>query len=200
MQNEPYELDNQEPQIRSNVVKLREAVGVFPDDEHLMAAIDDLEMAEFNRQDISVLGSEAEMMQTYHSPYVSPYRLEDDPRAPRGVFVMPEEQSLAEAALVGAGVILAIYIFGPMMGPDLSMAASVVVLLAIAAAGGALGYAAAIGLRRMRHRRMVAQKRRGGLLLWVSTPTRDREEKATAILSRHGARDVHVNETMRQVA
>ena len=74
------------------------------------------------------------------------------------------------------------------------------VLLAIAAAGGALGYAAAIGLRRMRRRRMVAQKRRGGLLLWVSTPTRDREEKATAILSRHGARDVHINETMRQVA
>lgn len=200
MQNEPYEPVEHEPQVRSNVVKLREAVGVFPDDEHLMAAIDDLEMAEFNRQDISVLGSEAEMVQTYRSPYVSPYRLEDDPRAPRGVFVMPEEQSLAEAALVGAGVIIAIYLFGPMMGPNLTMAASVVVLVLIAAIGGALGYTAALGLRRMRQRRTIAQRRRGGLLLWVATPTRDREEKATAILSRHGAKDVHINETMRQVA
>lgn len=34
----------------------------------------------------------------------------------------------------------------------------------------------------------------GGLLLWVRTPDAAREEKARAILAKHGGRDVHVHD------
>lgn len=191
-----YSRDNEE----NNVVTLREAVGVFPDDEHLMAAIDDLEMAEFHREDISVLGSEFEMRHVYNASNRTPSELEDDPRAPRGVFVMPEEQSLAEASLVGAGVLLAVFLAGPVMGADLAVATNVFVLVVLAAIGGLIGYGAARLLRHMSVRRSQKQKASGGLLLWVNTPTREREQKAQAILSRHGARDVHVNEVVREIA
>lgn len=184
----------------SNVITLREAVGVFPDDEHLMAAIDDLEMAEFHREDISVLGSEYEMRHIYNQTHRSADELENDPNAPRGVFVMPEEQSLAEASLVGGGVLLAVFLVGPLMGADLALATNVFVLVALAAIGGLIGFGASRLLRRARVKRSMSQQKSGGLLLWVNTPTHEREEKAQAILSRHGARDVHVNEVVREVA
>ena len=196
-------LNSHQPQATAengNVITMREAVGVFPDDEHLMAAIDDLEMAEFHREDISVLGSEQEMRNVYNRPDRNPYDMEDDPRAPRGIFVMPEEQSLAEASLVGGGVLLAVFLVGPMMGANLALAANVFMLIFIAAIGGLIGYGAALMLRHARLKRSKGQQRRGGLLLWVSTPTHEREEKAQAILMRHGARDVHVNEVVREIA
>lgn len=188
------------PDEESNVVTLREAVGVFPDDEHLMAAIDDLEMAKFNRNDISVLGSEFKMRDVYHRATRNSFEMEDDPKTPRGVFVMPEEQSLAEAALVGAGVLLTVFVMGPVMGANLSETPNVFMLLVMAVIGGLLGYGAARLLRYVRHKRTLEQQQKGGLLMWVNTPTREREERAKAILARHGARDVHVNEVVREIA
>jgi positive regulator of sigma E activity len=176
----------------NNVVVLREAVGVFPDDEHLLAAIDDLEMAEFSREDISVLGNKTDAPSAYH--------MEDDPNVPRGVYVTPEEHSLAEASMVGGGILLAVFLVGPMMGPDLMVATNVFMLMVIAAIGGILGYVAARIYRNYRQNHSRSQRRQGGLLLWVNTPTHEREEKAQHILSRHGARDVHVNEVVREIA
>lgn len=174
---------------------VREAVGIFPDDTHLRAAIDELELEEFARQDISVLGAQ-DVLSRESATLRNPQQMESDPHTPRGVFVMPEEQSLAEACLVGAGVILTVFFVGPAMGRDLAMAGNVALLLVLALIGAAVGYAAARGLRYLRQRRTEEQQRRGGLLLWVNTPTRQLERKACAILARHGAHDVHINEVV----
>lgn len=187
-------------QQTQNAVSVREAVGVFADDEHLQAAIDELEMEEFARQDISVLGSKMEMERTYDKANRNPYNLEDDPRAPRGVHVMPEEQSLAEASLVGAGIIFTVVFFGPVMGANGALSAGMGVLLLLAAIGGVVGYGLARALRSYRQRHYKKQLRKGGLLLWVNTPTRAMERKAQQILAKHGARDVHINEVNRAVA
>jgi hypothetical protein len=187
-------------QQTQNAVSVREAVGVFADDEHLQAAIDELEMEEFARQDISVLGSKMEMERTYDKANRNPYNLEDDPRAPRGVHVMPEEQSLAEASLVGAGIIFTVVFFGPVMGANGALSAGMGVLLLLAAIGGVVGYGLARALRSYRQRHYKKQLRKGGLLLWVNTPTRALERKAQQILAKHGARDVHINEVNRAVA
>lgn len=186
--------------IHNNTITQRETVGVFADDEHLLAAIDDLEMAEFNRQDISVLGSEGKMRKTYHKAQRNPYSIEADPKAPRGVHITPEEQSLAEASLVGGGVLLAVFLAGPVIGANMAVASNVVILLAFAAVGGAIGYGIARLLRSRRSRSTHAQERKGGLLLWVSTSTQEREAKAQSILKRNGARDVHVNEIEKNFA
>lgn len=174
---------------------VREAVGIFPDDAHLLAAIDELELEEFGRQDISVLGTE-DVLGLEKATLREPQHMESDPRTPRGVFVMPEEQSLAEACLVGAGIILTVYFAGPAIGRDLAMAGNVAVLLALALVGAVIGYGAARLLRFIRQRRIEEQQRSGGLLLWVNTPTRKLERKACAILARHGAHDVHINEVV----
>ena len=184
----------------NNLVTVREAVGVFPDDEHLRAAIDELEMAEFSRHDISVLGTKGEMERIYNKPYRNPVSLEDDARAPRGVYIMPEEQSLAEAALVGAGIIFTIVLIAPFMGATGNLGGNMLGLIGLAAAGGLVGYGLALWLRRSRMRRYKEQVRRGGLLLWVNTPTSEMEQKAQEILARHGAHNVHVNEVMQAVA
>lgn len=183
-----------------NDVSVREAVGVFTDDEHLQAAIDELELQEFARQDISVLGSKMEMERTYDKANRNPYNIENDPHAPRGVHVMPEEQSLAEAALVGAGIIFTVVFLGPVMGANGALSSGLVVLVMLAALGGAIGYGLARALRSYRQRHYKKQLRKGGLLLWVNTPTRALERKAQEILAKHGARDVHINEVNRSIA
>lgn len=188
------------PQDDNNLVTVREAVGVFPDDEHLRAAIDDLEMAEFSRHDISVLGTKGEMERVYDKPYRNPKHMEDDDRAPRGVYIMPEEQSLAEAALVGAGIIVPVTLAVLFLGTGGMLAGNMLTLLALAVVGGFIGYGFALWLRKARAKRYKEQVRRGGLLLWVNTPTREMERKAQDILRRHGARDVHVNEVTQAVA
>jgi hypothetical protein len=166
----------------------------------LRAAIDALEIEAFSRQDISVLGSAGEMRGAYDTAYRDPRAIEDDPNAPRGSYVMPEEQSLAEACLVGAGIILAVYFMGPLMGAQLDTVGSVIMLLLFALIGGGIGYGAALLLRRIRRQRKKDQLRKGGLLLWVNTPTRRHERQACDILSRHGAQDVHINEVVRSAA
>lgn len=186
-------------QPENQLVTVREAVGVFPDDEHLLAAIDELELAEFSRHDISVLGTKGEMERIYNKSYRDPVNLEDDERAPRGVYVMPEEQSLAEAALVGAGIIFTIVFVAPFLGATGAYGENLVALLVLAAIGGLVGYGLALWLRRSRLKRWKEQIRRGGLLLWVNTPNHDMERKAQDILRKHGARDVHVNEVTQPI-
>jgi hypothetical protein len=46
---------------------------------------------------------------------------------------------------------------------------------------------------RGRAKDIEAQINKGGLLLWVRTCDADREARATAILRKHGADDVHVH-------
>ncbi|MBM3617452.1 MAG: hypothetical protein FJX23_02785, partial [Alphaproteobacteria bacterium] len=87
---------------------VREAVGIFPDDRSLMAAIDELEQKHFARQDISVVTNAAEVQKVYHSTMKRPRSLAGDARAPRSYLVMPEEQSLAQAMFVGAGALFGV--------------------------------------------------------------------------------------------
>lgn len=183
-----------------NPLNMREAVGVFDTDDQLLAAIDDLEIAQFQRKDFSVLAGEGEMRKAYGVPYRNPYNIEEDEKAPRGVFVTPEEHSLAEASLVGGGIILAVFLFGPLLGPDLEMPGTTLVLLVLAAIGGVAGWLAVLGLRHLRQRRTEGQLNKGGMLLWVNTPTREHEHKARDILLRHGAHDVHIHVAERPVA
>lgn len=159
---------------------VREAMGVFPNDDALMAAIDELEQKHFARQDISVVTNEADM------------------RAPRGsIHVMPEEQSLAQAAFVGIGaligVVIAMYISIEAGVRNENVAAMFMTGTII---GGLIGLGAAIVQTFIRRRNIQRQMRRGGLLLWVSTPTRERERVASNILSRNGARDVRIQQVV----
>lgn len=180
-------------------VSVREVVGVFTEDESLRAAIDSLEVEGFSRLDISVLGRKEEIKKTYGTSYRDPREMEDDPNAPRGVYIMPEEQRLAEVSLVGGGVLVALVVAPPLLGTPDSVSGNVPVILTLSAIGGVIGYGLACWLRYYRTQRYKRQLREGGLLLWVSAPTRERERKAKRALSRHGARNIHIHEIKRTV-
>jgi len=62
--------------------------------------------------------------------------------------------------------------------------------------GGLVGLGIAIAQTTIRRRHMKRQMENGGLLLWVNTPTRERERVASNILSRNGARDVRIQQVV----
>ncbi len=119
---------------------------------------------------------------------------EDDLDAPRTAYVSPESIGDAEGGIIGiltyipatltAGAIVA-------SGGTLAAAAS-----ATAIAGGAgamVGVLLAVGIGESHAKFLRDQMERGGLLLWVLTPTKNKEDRAKAVLAKHSAHDVHIH-------
>jgi len=117
---------------------VREAVGIFRNQDDLQAAIDDLTMSGFARCELSLLGSG-------HAPagHPSPEDLADDPTTPRTDHFCTEALGNAEGGLIGGFAIL------PAMGG------------AWAAAAAGASVAAATGLAVVHRRRRSAG--RGGV-------------------------------------
>lgn len=174
---------------------MREAVAVFPTEEALQAAIDDLESHGFDRAEISLLASEQAVEEKLSHRYDKVQRLEDDPEAPRTCYVSKESLGAGEGSLIG----------GPLYAAAIAGAAGAVVisggslLAAVAGATVAGGAGALIGVvlakllgeRHAQH--LHEQLEHGGLLLWVRTWNADDEKRAVEILRRHAGEDVHVH-------
>lgn len=171
---------------------IREVVGVFYNQEQMQSAIDELEMSQFGRHEISVLADKYTMEHEMGTSYIEAHQLVDNPFVPRGVHVAPEEQSLAEASLVGGGLLLGAAIAFHGLNPDpLNPAMLLGILLGGSAIGAVAGYYLARFLHKERHERMHEQIAKGGLPLWVRTQTLQKERSASSILMRNGAHDVH---------
>lgn len=171
---------------------IREAVGVFDNPAQLDAAIAELEVTAFSRQDISVLGNSRDIEQKFGVQSVKTEWLEDDPKSPRGISVRPEEKTIGAGVLIGACA----YIAGCIAAIAYKSASTGFLLLAIA--GGSLGGALIGGIIVLvigyKIRSDVDERiRQGGLLLWVRTTGPDKEQTAQSILRKHGARHVHVH-------
>jgi hypothetical protein len=172
----------------------REAVGVFHQWTDLRAAVDELLLNGFDRADVSLLAGEQVVERKLGHVYEKVTELEDDPNAPRVAFVGRDSMTEGKASAIGAlGYVGAAAAVGAVVASGGALAW---VLFAGAAAGGggaALGALLARALGRGRAKDIEAQIDKGGLLLWVRTCTEDRETRATAVLRKHGADDVHVH-------
>jgi len=175
-------------------INVPEAVGVFDSFEALQAAIYDLRMSGFSRADISLLGSKDAMKEKLGSAYWQAADLEDNPDAPRAAFVSEEAVGELEGAIAGGFFFLGSYIaMAAMLTPVSTLAASIA---AIAIGGGPAAVIGALLARRagQHHRDYYAdQIQQGGILLWVRTVDKDREDLAVKILKGHSGRDVHVH-------
>jgi hypothetical protein len=173
--------------------RIREAVGVFENEESLDAAVSELEKTAFPRQDISVLGNSDSVRRTFGSAEIETARVEDDPESPRGVPVHPEEKA------IGAGVVISglAYVGGCIAAISANSMPDIALLYAIAAGslmGGIIG-AVIVLIMRSRYRYNVDRRiRKGGLVVWVRTPEPTLEKAACAILEKHGAHDVHIHD------
>lgn len=170
---------------------VREAVGVFDAPDKLDAAVADLEGTSFSRMDISVLGSTQEMEEKYGSSFRTEW-LEDNSDAPRDILIRPEEKVIGASFIIGCCA----YTAGCVIAIGAKTASTFVFLMAIAGGsiGGALIGAVIVSFIASKLSNKVAQQlRKGGLLLWVRTLDPQKEKIAQDILTKHGARHVHIH-------
>lgn len=180
--------------------RAREAVGVFADPASLEMAVDELEIAGFDRATISVLATDEAIKDRVGHLYRNVAEIEDNRHVPQGAFVSSDALVEGEAAAVGiptyiggcaaAGVVAVA--FGG------ALAATIAAAVAGGAAGAGLGaiLARAIGKHHAEH--VVEQLAQGGLVLWVSLRDDSAEQRALQILGKAGARDIHVHELERE--
>lgn len=172
---------------------VREAVALFKDPQSLQDAIRQLEGTEFPRQDISVMGSEADLLKVFGSSSVSPAVAMHSRDTPREAPARPEEQVIGAAAVIGGTTYL-----GAMA---LALTAGAVAFPAIVGAaiiggigGGAIGAALTKVMGDKYNHHIEEQLQRGGLLLWVRTPDTEKEKLALQILKAYGGHHVHVHD------
>lgn len=174
---------------------LREVVAVFPDEQSLDAAVDDLEEHGFDRAEISLMASERAVQDKLGERYQRVEDAADDPSTPRRTLVAPEDIGAGEGALIGGlAYIGAIGATGAVVA---SGGALLFAIMAAAAGGLGLGAIGGVFARRLgaRHAREVEDHlRHGGLLLWVHAGNPDREATACRILERHSGAPARVHD------
>jgi len=173
----------------------REAVGVFHRWPNLQAAVDELMLNGFDRAEISMLAGEKVVEQKLGHVYRRVAELEDDPEAPRVAFVGNDSLTEGKASAVGAlGYVGAVAAVGAVVASGGALAWAIVAGVAAGGGGAALGTLLARAVGRGRARDLESQIEKGGLLLWVRTGDTEHENRATSILRKHEAEDVHVHE------
>ena len=170
----------------------REAVGVFETPEQLQDAVADLESSGFDHADISLLASEAAVEQKLGHRYSRVEEMIAETDAPRQAFVSKEAVNEGKAGFVGGlSYVGATLAAGAVVASGGTAALALGATLAAAGGGGALGAVLANIFGKTQAQNLEEQLERGGLLLWVRTPSDESERKALAILNEHGARHVH---------
>lgn len=174
---------------------IREAVGVLDDAGALERTIDELEENGFDRTAVSLLASDSTVREKLGRHYRDVRQLEDAPDAPREVYVAAEEIGNAKGALIGGLTYVgALAAAGGIVASGGALATALLAGVAAGGTGAAIGsvLAGLVGQQHAEH--FDRQLERGGILLWVRTPDKDSEKRAMDILTRAGARDVHVHE------
>jgi hypothetical protein len=174
---------------------VREAVGVFNNENSLQSAIDELELFGFAAGDVSVLADENTIKKKLGHMYRKVEDAEDDPEAPRALFVPKESIGIIEGAIVSIPLYLAattatalIVVSGG------TVLAAITAAIAGAGAGGLLGSIFANMVAKHHADYMAEQVSRGGILLWVHTKDNEAEEKAIEVLKKYSAHDAHVHD------
>ena len=171
-----------------------EAVAVFDTVPGFQAAVYDLLIAGFTRHDISVLGSESALAEKFGQRFWTSAELADDPEAPRAAFVSEEAVGELEGGIAGGFLFVGSAIaMTALLGPASTIGASIAAVAVGGAPGAVVGTLLARRAGRHHRAHYAAQIARGGLLLWVRTPTPELERRAVAILRGHSGRDVHVH-------
>jgi hypothetical protein len=172
----------------------REAVGVFQEVGPFQDALDELTSSGFDRADLSLLASEGTVKEKLGHVYHRVGELEGDVAVPRAAYA--DDHSIAEArtgAIGGLAYIGAMVAAGAVVASGGTLAAVIAAAAAAGGGGGLIGAVAAGFIGRDKAESLQAQLDKGGLLLWVRTPDSAKEQRALAILRKHGGQDVHVH-------
>jgi hypothetical protein len=172
--------------------KVREAVAVFDDVSSLETAVDELHAAGFGEDAISLLAGHDAVERKLGRMYRRVEELEDDPRAPRTAFVSAKNLGERESRVLGSLTVLPTVIAAGTVVASAGAVAAAIVGTAIA--GALVGTVFTHWMDRRHADWLQEQLDRGGVLLWVRTPTEEDERKALEILTRYSAHDIHIHE------
>lgn len=173
-----------------------EVVGVLPTEGELEAVVDELLIAGFDRQQISVLAGRSNRGEPGDWPAEFPpvRELEDDPGTRLGAFVSSDSRAEIETAAVGIPIYVAgVGGFAAVVASGGSLALALAALLLAGAAGGTLGGFLAHTIAQRHRNAIAAQLSGGGLLIWVQVRSHDQARKAIHVLDAHRGRHVHVH-------
>lgn len=180
--------------VGKNEAVVREAVAVFDSVAALEEAIDDLLRSGFDRAELSLVAGEQAVTEKLGHMYSKVEDVEDDAKIPRVAFVSKQTFGEAEGALVsGLMYVGAVAAIGAIVASGGVVAAMLTSAAMAGGAGGLVGALLASWLGEHHAEYLQKQLDRGGLLLWVRTWDSAREVKATGILKKHSAHDVHVH-------
>jgi len=171
----------------------REAVAVFDSEAALTAAGYELMNAGVTQADLSVLADAGRV-----TPLQPAANSGDSDGTRRAAYVTPDSRSEATAAitsvpalLMGLGAAAITGVIGAALIPVMA------ITVGSAASGGSLGFLLSRAFGRKHAGFIERQIKSGGLLLWVHVPDEANDAKILEILTRHGARDVHIHTTHR---
>jgi hypothetical protein len=170
---------------------MSEVVALFYDEDELHDVVQELQTVGFDRAEISVMPSRNVVERIIGHELRTVIEVADNPDVPRAVPIDRGSLLVAQGALVAGPLYVAgsgAVIHFAANGADLTT----VTMAGIAggALGAALGIFTTILMRRRRRRQIEYMLGHGGLVLWVNTLDKKREERARMTLARHPARDV----------
>ena len=186
---------SESPEEHVTVINIPEAVGVFDTFEDQQAAFYDLRAVGFHHSDISLLGTEEALTDKLGKAYWRAPELEDDPRAPRASFVSEEAIGELEGAIAGGFFFVGSYIaMAAMLGPASTLAASIAALAIGGSPAAVIGTLLARRVGKHHSDYYAKQLEHGGILMWVRTRDKEREDLAVKIMKEHSGSDVHVHD------
>ena len=188
------DVETETKESKTTYINIPEAVGVFDTFEAQQAAFYDLRSVGFHHSDISLLGSQDALEEKLGKAYWRASEIEDDPNAPRAHFVSEEAIGDLEGAIAGGFFFVGSAIaMTALLTPASTLAASIA---AVAIGGSPSAVIGALFARRVgQHHKdyYENQIRHGGILMWVRTRDKEREDLAVKIMKGHSGRDVHVH-------
>lgn len=173
---------------------VREAVAVFHDAEGLESAIDELQSANFDRSQLSLLAGKEAVERKLGHAFTKVAEVEDDAEVPRVAYVSSEALGDAEGGAISALMYVgAVAAAGGVVASGGTLAGAIIAAVLAGGAGGLVGSTLARFIDDRHAHHLQEQLDRGGLLLWVRTVDPAHEARATEILARNGGKDVHVH-------
>ena len=174
----------------------REVTGVFHSRKALVAAAEELLVAGIDRADIDISASPNELERRLNYLSIPAADLADLPITARQPFT-GDDDVLSTEAVVGsvAGCIAAIAMAFYLVARDIRPLTVGIfsVLIGLVVGGVAMFWVRRL-LQRERARGLEKLSEAQGLLIWVRVRSPEKEAEAQEILTRHGAKAVHIHE------
>jgi hypothetical protein len=175
---------------------VREVAGIFHSRSKLLAAVDALLLAGFDRGDIDVVADLSAVRERLGNVYIAPEELADIPSVPRRPIIEPEDVTLAVA--LGSSILAFAAAIAAALGVLLARGTIERAFIATLVAGGIAGSLSALLLSHYYARKQKVEldpmMERYGLVLWVRVNSPEREESAREILRQHHAKAVRMHE------